>query len=1081
MSQAGNLPVVEAMLRGSCVKGDVDFSHASMGLRPCRGKFYMNASQVERFMVEYGKSLDAGFVGEFALVEQHRHIGPVVVDIDLRQPDPERVYTNSDVAALVGHLLAELRRLVDADAPMRCFLLEKPSPRVNKGGGYKDGVHLVVPDAVTRPELQTALRRAMLPHMAQVFGSSRFTNAPNDIYDEAVISRNGWMLYGSKKPDEPAPWVASWVFAEGGGASPVDLRPSELATLLSIRLHYDETPLTEEGRTVLGSVLAEAARDAEEREAAEARAEADDSLASVPPPAGQLSDLVKMLSVARATDRWTWLSVGLALHHATRGAAEGLHLWKVFARSCESTAKFDADEHADKWAEMGRPSTRTRALTVRSLFAWAKADSPSEYAEWTAAFRRHTGRRRANGMPSGGSMQARIGNEPGLNKVAFIDALRSLGTGGLASLEPELTDVVVTQDGISILSNGVEEVLVRRDFRVVASDGRCLGNLFGEFDLPQSIAFMHNNLPPDGCFACKIDSDVQATMKGKPPHTDKSLVLMNMGNPDTCFAHVNVQGKNTATVDTRGKIRRLLKVLCDGRAVHAKSVFGITNNLFINVNYSAAVPPRVGGIASTRELGSADLPAPHYAEDDVHAGRMFLRELGGSVTSCGGCVYVLDNDLWSSNPTVVNKVLLARCMGFNIRRVNSDGVDVGTMSGNVPTARRVVDAALALLPDDPTFEERMWHSNIGVICYVNGIYDFRKRAFFRYAERPDVLPKLRIPRDFPVERPPAEMLAEVRERLLLSTLGSPDVVETYLQLSARATAGEYGDKQWMIMFGERNCGKGLLEDAQEGAWGPYVNTVNANAFLLQQYTSGDAAKSMSWALDCEYTRQTYTNEVKCDDASKSIKLDGNLLKSFQSGGDVLSARKNHKDERSFRVASRLIMNMNDIPEVSPLDAVSTLVLIKFPYKYVAHDEMTEDSPPFFRKRDETIKTTYIKRPDVVDAFTWLVINAYTDTQVVPCPTIKDATMSYREDVGDDLMLMVNNFKITNNKDDIVFSSDLRLFVKLHKIGSYNKAKSRLERLGAISDKNCCVGGVVGGRGFRYVKMLCEIDDPIQAV
>ena len=83
-------------------------------------------------------------------------------------------------------------------------------------------------------------------------------------------------------------------------------------------------------------------------------------------------------------------------------------------------------------------------------------------------------------------------------------------------------------------------------------------------------------------------------------------------------------------------------------------------------------------------------------------------------------------------------------------------------------------------------------------------------------------------------------------------------------------------------------GKGLLEDAQEGAWGPYVNTVNANAFLLQQYTSGDAAKSMSWALDCEYTRQTYTNEVKCDDASKSIKLDGNLLKSFQSGGDVLS-------------------------------------------------------------------------------------------------------------------------------------------------------------------------------------------------
>ncbi len=1076
MSQAANLSVVDAMLRGSCVKGVVNFSHASMGLRPCRGKFYMNVSQAERFMVEYGKSLDAGLVGEFALVEQHRHIGPVVIDIDLRQQGPERVYTDSDVEALVEHLLAELRRLVDAGAPMRCFLLEKPSPRVNKGGGYKDGMHLIVPDAVTRPELQTALRQAMLPHVADVFGTSRFTNAPKDIYDEAVISRNGWMLYGSKKPDEPAPWVASRVYAEGGGASPVDSRPSVLAMLFSIRLHYDETPLTEEGRTVLESVLAEAARDAEERAAAEARTEADDSLASVPPPVGQLADLVNMLSAERATDRWTWFAVGLALHHATGGSTEGLQLWKVFARSCES--KFDTDEHTDSWAGMGRRPMRTRVLTVRSLFAWAKADSPCEYAAWTADFRRRDAvGRRADGMQGDGSMQARIRNEPGLNKAAFIDALRSLGSGRLASLVPELTDVVVTQDGISILSNGVEEVVVRRDFRVVASDGRCLGNLFGEFDLPQSIAFVHNNLPPDGCFACKIDSDVQATMKGKPPHTDKSLVLMNMGNPDTCFAHVNVQGKNTATVDARSKIRRLLKVFGDGRAMHAKSVFGITNNLFININYSATEPMRVGENASMPEIDSADQPAPRYAEDDVHAGRMFLQELGAGVKSCGGCVHVLDNDMWTSNPTLVTKILLSRCMRFNIRRVNSDGVDVGTMSGNVPTARRVVDAALALLPDDPTFEERMWHSNIGVICYTNGIYDFRKRAFFRYAERPDVLPRMRIPRDFPVERPSAEMLADVRERLLLSTLGSADVVDTYLQLTARATAGEYADKQWMIMFGERNCGKGLLQDGQEAAWGPYVNTVNANAFLLQQYTSGDAAKSMSWALDCEYTRQTYTNEVKCDDESKSIKLDGNLLKSFQSGGDVLSARKNHKDERSFRVASRLIMNMNDIPEVSPLDAVSTLVLIKFPFKFVAPEEMEEDSPSFFRKRDDSIKTTYIKRPEVVDALTWLVIDAYTDSPVVPCSTIKDATVSYREDVGDDLMLMVKNFKITNNKDDIVYSSDLRLFVKLHKIGSYNKAKSRLERLGAIPDKNCCVDGVVGGRGFRYVKMVCEFDNP----
>ena len=89
-----------------------------------------------------------------------------------------------------------------------------------------------------------------------------------------------------------------------------------------------------------------------------------------------------------------------------------------------------------------------------------------------------------------------------------------------------------------------------------------------------------------------------------------------------------------------------------------------------------------------------------------------------------------------------------------------------------------------------------------------------------------------------------------------------------------ATAGMYTDKQWAVMLGERDSGKGVLQVVNERAYGPYVNTVNANAFLLQQFASGDAAKSLSWAMDCEFKRQTYTNEVKCDAGSRSIKLDG---------------------------------------------------------------------------------------------------------------------------------------------------------------------------------------------------------------
>ena len=489
------------------------------------------------------------------------------------------------------------------------------------------------------------------------------------------------------------------------------------------------------------------------------------------------------------------------------------------------------------------------------------------------------------------------------------------------------------------------------------------------------------------------------------------------------------------------------------------------------------VPAFVYGSGS----GVGCLRVPRFTEDDAGGAMMLLQDVEASVRSCRGHVYVLDGPLWVDYPPRVNKLLLARCMGCNIRRLAATGDDAGTLSGNVPAAKRLIEAALALMPDDPALEERMWASNIGVVCFANGLWDFRRRAFFRYEDRPDVMPRLCVPRDFPVQRPPQAVMDEVRERLLMSTLGDAEVAQTYLELIARATAGEYTDKQFGIMLGERNCGKGLVQEVNGAAWGPYVNTVNANAFLLQQYASGDAAKSLSWAIDCEYARQTYTNEVKCETGSRSIKLDGNLLKSFQSGGDVMSARKNHQDERSFRVATKLIMNMNDIPEVTPRDAVSTLVLIKFPFKFVAAEELRAaeeasletSAPMFFRPRDDTLKTEFLKRPEVIDAFTWLVVEAYRDGPVVPCASVRQDTLEYRGDIGDDLLLVLNTFKVTRAWDtDCVTLNQVKDFAKEHQI-SYGITRDRLVKMGGRLDNNCRISGVRYGRGILGVKMVTE--------
>lgn len=312
----------------------------------------------------------------------------------------------------------------------------------------------------------------------------------------------------------------------------------------------------------------------------------------------------------------------------------------------------------------------------------------------------------------------------------------------------------------------------------------------------------------------------------------------------------------------------------------------------------------------------------------------------------------------------------------------------------------------------------------------------------------------------------------------MSTLGDADVVRTYMELIARATAGEYMDKQWAVMFGERNSGKGVLQTMNKLAFGPYVNTINPNDFLLRTFSNGDAAKALGWAVDCQYTRQTYTNEVTCDATNRHIKLDGNIIKSFQSGGDVIYARRMRENGRQFQVASKLMMNLNDIPVITPVDAMSTMMLIKFPYKFVSADMLTgENVQPFFRRTDPTLKSNFITRNDVVDAFTWMVIDAYKGTPVEPCAKVTEDSLEYQEDIGDDMLVMTRNFKITNTREDCVLTSELQEFLrsKGHNI-SISVAKERLKKMGGKYDKNCRVGGRATGRGFMYVRRVYDDND-----
>ena len=142
-------------------------THTAMG-DPIFGAFSIPEGSLEAkaFHEAYIKSLEAG--RPLSIVEAHTDISPVIVDLDMRQTSPERIYTEQHVSNFVDALLSATKHFVDQQC-MEVVVLEKPTPRPAKNAKgkplllngaplYKDGIHVVMPNVVTHPEIQLAIR-----------------------------------------------------------------------------------------------------------------------------------------------------------------------------------------------------------------------------------------------------------------------------------------------------------------------------------------------------------------------------------------------------------------------------------------------------------------------------------------------------------------------------------------------------------------------------------------------------------------------------------------------------------------------------------------------------------------------------------------------------------------------------------------------------------------------------------------------------------------------------------------------------------------------------------------------------------
>jgi P4 family phage/plasmid primase-like protien len=354
------MSAITKFLNSYKVKSGSQFTHTSLK----GGSFYVPTDDVEKFMEIYKVALANG--EDLHLTEKHRDTSPILVDLDFRQSTPDRLYTYEHIVSFLTALKKQITDYIEvSDNMLQFFILEKHEARKNKSGGFKDGIHIMCPYITTKAEVQHIIRQNMIRDEMKIIFDNTFTNSYDDIYDEAVIEKNNWFMYGSKKPDEEYPWVVNKVYDANLQEVDYEHDDETFVDLLSIRNKFDDLPLKADKVDEV-----KAYKESKQKPKSE---EDSTSKAYIHSPSNYdtIEKLVMMLKPERADDYHDWIKIGMCL--------KGINMiykiiWIEFSKQ---SSKFKEEECERVWKTL----TPKGEMTEGSLRRLAKEDNPEKYRE----------------------------------------------------------------------------------------------------------------------------------------------------------------------------------------------------------------------------------------------------------------------------------------------------------------------------------------------------------------------------------------------------------------------------------------------------------------------------------------------------------------------------------------------------------------------------------------------------------------------------------------------------------------------------------------------------------------------------
>lgn len=420
-------------------------------------------------------------------------------------------------------------------------------------------------------------------------------------------------------------------------------------------------------------------------------------------------------------------------------------------------------------------------------------------------------------------------------------------------------------------------------------------------------------------------------------------------------------------------------------------------------------------------------PAEISVLDDYGIGEHIIEEHKDEIFKYQNEIWVWYDNIWTRDVDPIFELWIQQCT-LDVGKPKEPKIVRG-LTGRFKSFKTQIKNQCLLKYQNDNEKGSSLNSQKDLLPFEDGYYDFKKREFIKYTPGDKLYFTYKINQKIITEDFPESERENLR-RIILDVFNSEDLMKEVLQFFCRALSNHYEDKVYTVFLGERNSGKGLLNDILQSSFGRAVGSFDFNEFIVKKSGLESSERQKGFFATFTNCCLALSQEIPSD-----CTINSTLIKVACSGGDSVTYRKAfERTQEMQKIRCLFSIFGQSLPGFSDSDAMENMLLINMPCKFV--DQISEMNFGFIQKlADPEVKNLLKTNTMYHRMFIQLVFSYYSETKP-EYKILRQATVESKEDtmeVADPYLcmkkLIFENFEFSQESTVKVLTCDVINLVK----------------------------------------------------